>query len=196
MVEPLIRRLALVVALVAACGPGTVTEVRTTGQAQEDVQASIEDIQAHPSSTTTTQATTTTVVAREGLVARTPSPPTTRPSPTTTTPPPPTTAPPSGGTFTLDEGDDFDRLAACESMGDTNRSDGLTIKPTALSQRTNPKGLYRGAFQYDGGTAEEAGFQGDPVTYSYADQKRLTVAFQRRVGWGRWPHCRRVLGLR
>jgi hypothetical protein len=72
--------------------------------------------------------------------------------------------------------DRFDRLAMCESGGD----------PTAVS----PSGRYRGAFQFSLATWQSAGGTGDPVDVSYAEQKRIAIAWVDVVDPStQWPVC-------
>jgi hypothetical protein len=72
--------------------------------------------------------------------------------------------------------DRFDRLAACESGGDAR----------ALS----PTGGYRGAFQFSRPTWDSAGGTGDPVDASYAEQKRVAIAWSHVVEpETQWPVC-------
>lgn len=73
-------------------------------------------------------------------------------------------------------GDRFDRLASCESGQN----------PRAVS----PTGKYRGAFQFSIPSWHGAGMTGDPVDFSYSDQK---AAAERWAGMtnpsGQWPVC-------
>jgi hypothetical protein len=72
--------------------------------------------------------------------------------------------------------DRFDRLAMCEAAGD----------PTAVS----PGGRYRGAFQFSLSTWQAAGGAGDPVDVSYAEQKRIAIAWAQVVEPStQWPVC-------
>lgn len=81
----------------------------------------------------------------------------------------------SAPTVVLD-GDRFDRLSSCESGQD----------PTALS----PGGKYRGAFQFSLPTWHAAGMSGDPIDYSYADQKAAAMSWATQsTPSSQWPVC-------
>lgn len=69
---------------------------------------------------------------------------------------------------------------------------GYTYNPRIVSKT----GKYRGAFQFDLVTWAEVGETGDPIDYSYEHQLAAAKRLQAYAGWGRWPHCSKVLGLR
>lgn len=79
-------------------------------------------------------------------------------------------------------GDVWGALAACESGGN----------PRAVGGG----GRYFGAFQFSLGTWHSMGMPGNPVDYSFSAQLAVAQRLQARSGWGQWPHCSRVLGLR
>jgi hypothetical protein len=68
-------------------------------------------------------------------------------------------------------------IAACESGGD----------PRAVSAG----GLYRGKYQFDLRTWQEAGGSGDPAAASEAEQDMRAAILYRKAGPGRWPVCGR-----
>jgi hypothetical protein len=75
-----------------------------------------------------------------------------------------------------DARDRFDRLALCESGGES----------TAVS----PGGRYRGAFQFSLATWHAAGGTGDPVDASYDEQKRVAMGWANVVEPStQWPVC-------
>lgn len=74
------------------------------------------------------------------------------------------------------DGDRFDRLSSCEAGQD----------PTNLS----PGGKYRGAFQFSLPTWHAAGMSGDPIDYTYADQKKAAMSWATQADpAGQWPVC-------
>lgn len=89
-------------------------------------------------------------------------------------------------------GDAFEALAACESTGDSDGVAPHRIDPAAVSS----SGTYRGAFQFSRSTWASVGPAGDPAAAPYAEQRARAVTLQARSGWGPWPTCSRLLGLR
>ncbi|MDD9207635.1 ubiquitin-like domain-containing protein [Georgenia sp. 10Sc9-8] len=87
---------------------------------------------------------------------------------------PDTGSTPSGGVWA--------KLAQCESGGD----------PTVVSAN----GLYYGLYQFTVGTWQSVGGTGLPSQASPAEQTKRAQMLQQRSGWGQWPHCSSVLGLR
>lgn len=81
------------------------------------------------------------------------------------------------------QGDVWYRLFGCET--------GYTYNIRAVS----PSGRYRGAFQFDLTTWASVGMTGDPINYTYEEQKAAAMRLQARDGWGKWPTCRITLGL-
>ncbi|MGC0274492.1 transglycosylase family protein [Pseudactinotalea sp. Z1739] len=79
-------------------------------------------------------------------------------------------------------GDVWARLAQCESGGN----------PRAVS----PSGTYHGLYQFSVATWQSVGGSGLPSEASPAEQTQRAQALQARSGWGQWPHCSSVLGLR
>ncbi|WP_250446761.1 resuscitation-promoting factor [Actinotalea sp. C106] len=73
-------------------------------------------------------------------------------------------------------------LAQCESGG----------RPTVVSSN----GLYHGLYQFSVGTWRSVGGSGLPSEATPAEQTERAKALQARSGWGQWPHCSSVLGLR
>jgi uncharacterized protein YabE (DUF348 family) len=111
--------------------------------------------------------------------------------------PPPAPAPSSGGSSGSGSGsgssepdppastvggDVWAALAQCESGGN----------PTIVSSN----GLYHGLYQFSVGTWQSVGGSGLPSQASPAEQTQRAQALQARSGWGQWPHCSSVLGLR
>lgn len=86
----------------------------------------------------------------------------------------------SGGTTV--SGDVWSRLAQCESGGN----------PAIVSSN----GLYHGLYQFSVATWQSVGGSGLPSQASAAEQTQRAQALQARSGWGQWPHCSSVLGLR
>lgn len=103
------------------------------------------------------------------------------PPPTTTTAPPTTEQepPPPPDPVVVVSGDQFDRLAQCESGGD----------PT-----TNTGNGYYGAFQFDLQTWRSVGRTGYPHEHSYGEQKAAAIDLHAQRGWHPWPTCARKLG--
>jgi resuscitation-promoting factor RpfB len=66
-------------------------------------------------------------------------------------------------------------IAACESGGD----------PAAVSA----DGTYRGLYQFDLGTWESVGGEGDPATASAAEQSYRAALLYSRAGSSPWPNC-------
>jgi soluble lytic murein transglycosylase-like protein len=66
-------------------------------------------------------------------------------------------------------------IAACESGSD----------PTAVSS----DGTYRGLYQFDQGTWESVGGQGDPAAASAAEQSYRAALLYSRSGSSPWPVC-------
>lgn len=73
-------------------------------------------------------------------------------------------------------------LARCESGGN----------PRIVSSN----GLYHGLFQFSVATWRGVGGSGLPSQASPAEQLKRAKILQARSGWGQWPHCSSVLGLR
>ena len=69
----------------------------------------------------------------------------------------------------------LDAIAACESGGD----------PTAVSS----DGTYRGLYQFDFGTWESVGGEGDPAAASPAEQSYRAALLYSRSGSSPWPVC-------
>jgi Transglycosylase-like domain len=69
----------------------------------------------------------------------------------------------------------LDSIAACESGGD----------PTAVSS----DGTYRGKYQFDRGTWESVGGNGDPVAAPEAEQDYRAALLFSRSGSSPWPVC-------
>ncbi|WP_154795405.1 resuscitation-promoting factor [Occultella kanbiaonis] len=79
-------------------------------------------------------------------------------------------------------GDVWAALAQCESGGN----------PSIVSSN----GLYHGLYQFSVGTWQSVGGSGLPSQASAAEQTQRAQILQARSGWGQWPHCSSVLGLR
>ncbi|MFV0254203.1 MAG: ubiquitin-like domain-containing protein [Beutenbergiaceae bacterium] len=88
----------------------------------------------------------------------------------------------SGGGGGSVSGDVWAALAQCESGGN----------PRAVSSN----GLYHGLYQFSVSTWRSVGGSGLPSQASPAEQTQRAQALQARSGWGQWPHCSSVLGLR
>lgn len=73
-------------------------------------------------------------------------------------------------------------LAQCESGGN----------PRIVSSN----GLYHGLFQFSVGTWHSVGGKGLPSQASVGEQLKRAKILQARSGWGQWPHCSRVIGVR
>jgi transglycosylase-like protein len=69
----------------------------------------------------------------------------------------------------------LESIAACESGGD----------PTAVSS----DGSYRGLYQFDYGTWESVGGEGDPAVASAAEQSYRAALLYSRSGSSPWPVC-------
>ncbi|HEY2717271.1 MAG TPA: transglycosylase family protein [Solirubrobacterales bacterium] len=69
----------------------------------------------------------------------------------------------------------LEAIAACESGGD----------PTAVSS----DGTYRGLYQFDQGTWESVGGDGDPAAASAAEQSYRAALLYTRSGSSPWPVC-------
>ena len=69
----------------------------------------------------------------------------------------------------------LDAIADCESGGD----------PTAVSS----DGTYRGLYQFDFGTWESVGGEGDPAAASAAEQSYRAALLYSRSGSSPWPVC-------
>lgn len=76
----------------------------------------------------------------------------------------------------------MDRLAKCESGSN----------PEIVSRN----GRFYGAFQFMVSTWHSLGYDGVPTDYSYEVQREAAIKLQDRSGWGQWPTCSRMLGLR
>lgn len=81
-------------------------------------------------------------------------------------------------------GDIWHALAMCETGGTMNQ------------RATSPTGRYLGYFQFSLATWRSVGGPGDPRDHPYEVQKAYAITLQHRSGWGQWPHCSKVLGLR
>lgn len=97
-------------------------------------------------------------------------------------PPPPAPRPPqvhrdpSPVDLSTSDGDRFDRLAGCESGQNP--------------QSVSPGGRYRGAFQFSLPTWQAAGMTGDPINYSYDEQKRTAMFWSTQADPStQWPVC-------
>ena len=82
----------------------------------------------------------------------------------------------------LASGDVWHRLAMCETGGKMNNP--------------NTGNGYYGFFQFDLSTWRSVGGPGYPHEHPYEVQRAYAQELQRRSGWGRWPKCSQVLGLR
>jgi hypothetical protein len=69
----------------------------------------------------------------------------------------------------------LESIASCESGGD----------PTAVSS----DGTYRGLYQFDFGTWESVGGEGDPAAASAAEQSYRAALLYSRSGSSPWPIC-------
>ena len=69
----------------------------------------------------------------------------------------------------------LEAIAACESGGD----------PTAVSS----DGSYRGKYQFDFGTWESVGGDGDPAAASESEQDYRAALLYARSGSSPWPVC-------
>jgi resuscitation-promoting factor RpfB len=76
----------------------------------------------------------------------------------------------------------WERLAQCESNGNW--------------QRVSGNGLYYGGLQFHPDTWRSVGGAGMPHEASKTEQIRRARILQQRLGWGQWPACSRMLGLR
>jgi resuscitation-promoting factor RpfB len=76
----------------------------------------------------------------------------------------------------------WERLARCESNGNWQHRSG--------------NGLYYGGLQFHPDTWRTVGGTGMPHEASKAEQIRRGRILQARLGWGQWPACSRMLGLR
>ena len=61
---------------------------------------------------------------------------------------------------------------------------------------SDPGDRYRGLFQFSPATWRSVGGTGDPADATYETQLALAQKLQARSGWGQWPRCSRLLGLR
>lgn len=75
----------------------------------------------------------------------------------------------------------WDRLAACESGGNWS---------------INTGNGYYGGLQFSAATWRSVGGSGLPHQASKAEQIKRGQILQARSGWGQWPACTRMLGLR
>jgi LysM repeat protein len=75
----------------------------------------------------------------------------------------------------------WDRLAACESGG---------------NWAINTGNGYYGGLQFSAATWRAVGGSGLPHQASKAEQIKRGQILQARSGWGQWPACTRMLGLR
>lgn len=133
----------------------------------------------------TTSTTTSTLPAETQLSAA--AVPTTMVPVAATT----TTAPPSAVVVVAPQGAAWAQpLAACESTWDTDGVAPHRIDPTALSQDTNPKGLYRGAFQFSMASWRQAGGTGDPAAQPWDVQLAIAVRWHADTDpYEQWPTC-------
>jgi resuscitation-promoting factor RpfB len=76
----------------------------------------------------------------------------------------------------------WERLAQCESNGNWSLISG--------------NGLYYGGLQFHPETWRMVGGSGMPHEASKSEQIRRGRILQGRLGWGQWPACSRMLGLR
>lgn len=109
------------------------------------------------------------------------------PSPTSTTTTTTTAAPRRNAvayqSVSSGNGDVWWALAGCETGG-------------KYDNPVSPNGLYFGYFQFDISTWHSVGGTGNPREHPYEVQKQFAIILQSRSGWGKWPYCSRVLGLR
>ena len=75
----------------------------------------------------------------------------------------------------------WDRLASCESGGNWS---------------INTGNGYYGGFQFSAATWRSVGGSGLPHQNSKAEQIKRAQILQARSGWGQWPGCSSMLGLR
>lgn len=73
-------------------------------------------------------------------------------------------------------------LAQCESGGN----------PSIVSAN----GMYHGLYQFSVATWQSVGGSGLPSQASAAEQTKRAQMLQARSGWGQWPACSRVIGVR
>ena len=83
---------------------------------------------------------------------------------------------PTGPSFTV-----WDRLANCESTG---------------NWAANTGNGYYGGLQFSLPTWRAYGGAGYPHQTSRTEQIRIATKLQASRGWGQWPACSRILGLR
>lgn len=76
----------------------------------------------------------------------------------------------------------WDELAHCESRGNWSN--------------ISANGMYYGGLQFLPSTWRSVGGTGMPHEASRDEQILRAQILQQRSGWGQWPHCSRVLGLR
>lgn len=87
----------------------------------------------------------------------------------------------SGGSSLAAGGGVWDRLARCESGG---------------NWQANTGNGYHGGLQFSASTWQAMGGSGVASQASRATQIRIAKRLQQRSGWGAWPACSRMLGLR
>lgn len=83
----------------------------------------------------------------------------------------------------------LDRLAACESAGDLDPTDGLRIDPRAY----NPTGPFLAAFQFLASTWRSLGGRGDPRDATYGEQRDRARLIPLSAWRGQFPSCSRAL---
>jgi hypothetical protein len=108
------------------------------------------------------------------VAAPTPAPPVPPTPPVRTSSPPPATGYTDAGGVWL-------QLRECES-GD--------------NYAENTGNGFFGAYQFSPSTWTDLGFPGRPDLESHQMQDQAAVELQSRAGWGQWPACSAVLGLR
>lgn len=157
----------------AACGADDVPIQRLGQQSARTAETaptsapSTSAVTAEPEPQTTVETTPTT------------EPPTTEPP--VAVPRPVRTVPPTVQTTIPGvDGDVWAALARCES--------GMTNADTGNG--------YYGYFQFLPSTWRSVGEVGLPTDYGYSHQRRAAQTLQARSGWGQWPACSRMLGLR
>lgn len=131
--------------------------------------------------TTTTDPPSTTPPEEAKVIRPRTTTTTLPPTTTTTAPPPPPEVHAAASSKPVVSGDQFDRLASCETGG--------TMDPA-----TNTGNGYYGAFQFDLQTWESTGRSGLPSEHSYGEQKAAAIDLQAVRGWSPWPTCARKLG--
>lgn len=93
----------------------------------------------------------------------------------------PTPAPAPAVSSSAVSGSVWDRLASCESGGNWS---------------INTGNGYYGGVQFSAATWRAVGGTGLPHQHSKAEQIKRAQILQARSGWGQWPACSSMLGLR